>query len=187
MRSMRATWGSRLIAGGLLACLLASVLGAGLRGGAHPPACASYAAWLRAQLRVPADAVLDHAIGEAAASKARTLTAFLTAFVEAYEAKHPPAALAAAFLPHDLSNEALITYLESRFDGVGGAALPVRTTSLSAPVPAGKVPDRFPLGTIAAATRDLVAPVVGFVDLGGARPLPVRLLRVLSAARPLGP
>lgn len=187
MRWLRATWGSRLVAGGLLCCLTASVFATGVHGGGRP-VCVSYAEWLRAQLRVPADAALEEVFDAAVSTKPRTLEAFLDAFVAAYEARHPQAALATAFLPTDgVSNEALVAYLETLFNGVGAEGVPVRATFLSMPVPTGKVPDRHDAAAVVMARPDSPMQVLAPVErLAVVRPL-VRLIHVLSSAQPLGP
>ena len=41
--------------------------------------------------------------------------AFVEAFVAAFEAQHPDRVLAEAFFPEELSNEALVAYLQGRF------------------------------------------------------------------------
>ncbi len=186
MRRLRTTWGSRLIAGWLLACLVASVFATGTRGSARP-ACEPYAEWLRAQLRLPADAAVEAAIDDAVASKARSLGAFLSAFVEAYESRQPQGALAAAFLPHDLSNEGLITYLEGRFNGLGAEGVPVRGSFQTVLAPAGKVLDRLDAGAMLAMREAVLQPVAVYARSAEVvRPL-IRLLRILSAAQPMGP
>lgn len=186
MRWLRTTWGSRPISAGLLVCLLLSVFGAGMRGDSQP-VCAPYEAWLRAQLRVPADVVLEEAIEEAVSSRPRTLTAFLSTFVAAYEARNPQTALATAFLTQDLSNEALITYLETRFNGVGAEGVPVRGNWQTMLVPSGKAPDRHEAGVFAVAFQALLVQASAFVQHVEAVQPHVRLLRILSAAQPLGP
>ena len=186
MRLLRKTWGSRLIAGWLTACLLVSVFATGTRG-AMRPVGAPYAEWLRAQLRLPADAAVEAALDEAMSANGRTLEAFLAAFVAAYETQRPQASLAASFVTHDLSNDALIAYLESRFNGVGAEGVPVRAAFNPMLAPAGKSPDRADAGAFLVVLQATSLSATVFVRRAGVvRPF-VRLLRILSAARPLGP
>lgn len=185
MQRLRSTWGARLVACWLLASMLASVCTAVTWGGGS--SYSSYANWLRAQLRVPADAALEEALETAAASQARTLDAFLDAFVAAYQAERPAGTLAAAFLGRDLSDDALIAYLESRFQGVGGEGMVPRTTWLSALTSVAKASDRFALDVTAAAAQGAVAAHQAWVA-GPKQIVPLAgLLRILSAASPLGP
>ena len=177
----------RLTAGLLLVSLLCAVIGAGM-GARTKPASEPYAAWLRTQLRLPADASLARAIDEAAASdEAQTLEGFLDAFVEAYEAQHPRGALAVAFVTHDLSNDALIALLESRFNGIGTEAVPARASLQPVLVQATSPLDRDAVKALAGVSMVLgpVRPI--WMDYAAALQGGVRLLRLLSAAQPLGP
>lgn len=186
MRWMRSTWGARLMAAGLVACLLSSVVATGAMGQRRAVGL-SYADWVRAQLRVPADDALEAALSEAVSSHPRTLDAFLATFIEAYESRQPQAPLSVAFLSRDLSNDALISYLETRYHGVVGEGMLPRTFFTSALVPFTKAPDRPAMMADVLARHVLDAPLTGEALRPEARYRPAGPVRLLSSAQPLGP
>lgn len=186
MRWMRSTWGSRWLAGLLVCCLLPMLVlpTARLAQGA---VYASYADWLRTQLSLPADAAFEDALAAATATEPASLDAFLTAFVAAYQAGHPGAVPAEAFTTLDLSNEALVTYLQQRFLRITGAATLPRVVLMQALAAKNKGLDRV-VQAVRPAARALTAlPAPAFLDAADGAPSFVRAFRLLSAARPLGP
>ena len=185
MRQARTPYLSRLIAGILLASMLPAlfVLPSSAASGAT---YGSYSRWIRAQLRVPADASFDVAISKASESRPGSLEAFIEAFLDAYERANPGKSAAQAFTDIDLSDDALITYLQRRYTQIGDEGVLPRvyfTTASSAGIAAGQadtcgdaVSESDPqlrahsgAGTICAEAAIVVS------------------LRTLSSAHPLGP
>ena len=171
----------------LVVLLLAGMgtLLAGTAGHSHRPTDA-YANWVRAQLALPADGAVEAALQAAADEGAVSLHAFLQAFATAYEAQEIAQPLAHLFGAQTGSTAALITYLHGRYARVvGEAVLPrlVATTSLTQSVSE----TRTLFGVLSAAYRaeGPTHPAVAAVS-APARLVPVPI-RLLSAARPLGP
>ena len=147
----------------------------------------AFADWVRGQLRVPADATVEAALAEAEAARATSLEAFLHAFVEAYEASPLAQPLADVFGAPARSNQALITYLASRYQGLVADAVPPRTSWVAAGPAQAISPER------AASSHGLVAdraaamlPRAGCVVQAEA-PALVLAVRGLVGAQPRGP
>ncbi len=184
MNRLRSIWGMRSVAGLLMASLLPVTFATAVHAAQHT---SSYADWVRLQLRLPADEAVEQALETATESRARSLEAFLTVFVDAYEAQQPERSLAHAFSTHDLSNDALISYLEGRYlRFVGDAVLP-RAALVAAKVASKQVLERG-LTSLAALTRiDLSRRAWAATLQPSQAPVFILSLRVLSAAQPLGP
>lgn len=144
----------------------------------------SYAEWIRAQLKAPAHPSVERALKKAAQADANSFNTFVAAFLEAYEAQYPQESAARAFTDKDLSNDALITYLQRRYTEISGEAVLLRlrvvgtsintssatgSTGNHAPQPRGVVP--VAPGLISAAASDGV----------------LATLRTATPARPQGP
>lgn len=169
--------------------LAAGVLAAALvvpRPAPVPAAPSAHAAWLRAQVaQEETDAAFEQAVEAAVAERARTLRGFLWAFVAAHPA---PDALGAVFAREGLSGEALVRDLQGRLLGLSGVppqGRPAWTSAvLHAPSASGRT---LGAGGVAVAARAAWAagPAVAASLVQAVRAVcPVRLL---SAARPLGP
>lgn len=134
MRLARSTFFTRVVAGLLVLSMLpALVAEAGQAPGASLQG--TYAEWIRAQLRVPADTGLKKALDTAAQEKASTFEGFLQAFLDAYEAERPDVPMARAFTDRDLTDDALISYLQRRFTEITGEAILPRLCSAVAATP----------------------------------------------------
>ena len=85
----------------------------------------SFAHWLQTQFQDASDAAVQQALSEVSAHRTRSLSVFVRDFIDAYEAQHPNASAAYVLAGIELSDEALIAYLESRYMGlVGHGVLP---------------------------------------------------------------
>ncbi|MEX2399275.1 MAG: hypothetical protein WD423_00795 [Rhodothermales bacterium] len=168
MQHLRSTWLLRsvalLLVGALLPMLFAPSSNAPssrapLNPAVSSSASSSYADWLRSQLRVPADASVDRALEAAVETRAASITEFVGAFLSAYESDHPDRSAARVFVDRDLSDEALISYLQRRFTEVGGEAVLLRLR--------------------------LIASTTGSTwSSGSVSAVPSRISRALHAARP---
>ena len=175
----------RIAAGILMASMLPALFV--LPSSAAPGATyGTYSRWVRAQLRVPADASIEAALSRASEERPASLEAFIKAFLNAYEEANPVKSAAFAFTGDDLSDDALVTYLQRRYTRVGDE---------------GVLP-RVYLSAAAGATAALASGDSGAIAGGKATPLSheygrdailseeaefVIPLRTLSAANPLGP
>lgn len=174
----------RGIAALLLASLLPVTFAMAAHAARHTP---SYADWVRIQLREPNNPVVAQALASAEQSRPRTLEAFLTVFVEAYEAQQPEEPLAYAFAEPDLSNDALISYLQGRFLGFVGDAIPPRTFWMAAEAGAKQVVKRS-IGLSALLSRlELAHKEGGEVLQPSSIPACILPVRLISAAQPRGP
>lgn len=186
MRWMRTIQARRLLVIVLIAALLPTLISPA----AATARCATYASygdWLRTQLRVAPDDAFEQAIERAAEARPQSLSDFLDAFVEAYETESPDAPLSAVFSAIDLSNEALVTYLERRYQQFGGDGLVPRNRSTSALYPHVKAPDRvekLSAAVISVAPARLGQALSRSADL--LRPF-ILSVRTLTSAQPLGP
>ena len=184
MNRLRSIWGMRAMAGLLLASLLPVTFASAVQAARHT---ASYADWVRLQLRIPVGEAIEQALEVAEESRARSLEDFLTVFVEAYEAQQPEQSIAHAFSTRDLSNDALISYLEGRYLRFVGDAVLSRTALMAAKVVSKQVLKRG-LTPLAALTRSDLSRLAWAAMLQPARaPVFILSLRALSAAQPLGP
>ena len=188
MNRLRTRWSLRVLAATLLLSLLPLSAATVLHG---PRASNSFADWVRAQLRADAisaeGGVIAQALGAAAAERPRSLDAFLHAFVAAYTAERPEADPAALFALGDLAPDALIAHLASRYRGLAPDAVPPRASFVAA-LQAALSPASGPAGALAARpARAALRRPAGAVQLTAAAPAVVTPVRLLSAARPMGP
>lgn len=180
---LRSTWGAR----GVGTLVLAGLLGASLTSTIPPSRYASsYAEWVRTQFRGPIDEAVEQALADASSDRPRSLDAFLTAFVRAYEAREPGATVARSLFALDLSDEALITYLESRYHGVVSDAVLPRAVLVATSLVSSHLSNRLTALGAPDARRDLPVWRV-FAAWRIAWRGVVVPLRVVSAAQPLGP
>lgn len=186
MRWMRSTWGSRLLVISLIASLLPAVCAPAVQVVQYT-VYTSYADWLRAQLQLPADDAFEEALETAIGARATTLRGFLKAFVAAYEAGRPGEAAASAFAVPALSNEALVMFLEHHYLQVIGGGIQPRVHLLKAAAKSAMAPDHLLKGLVGTAGTRMPAPGAVRVLRQGLQSPFVIALRVLSAARPLGP
>lgn len=139
--------------------------------------------WLRAQLRVTADPQIDAALERAAKNRAKNLKDFVAAFISAYEeeAGEPPARI---FADRDLSDDALIAYLQRRFVELTSDAVTPRIRSVSSPVASSLGGDE----AMAAVTPSVAAgPWRIARTTQRVKAEPVISLRTLTPARSQGP
>ncbi len=184
MNRLRSTWGMRAVAGLLVASLLPVTFATAVHAAQHT---SSYADWVRRQLRIPADEAITQALETAEKSQPRSLEAFLAVFVEAYAAQQPERSLARAFSARDLSNKALISYLEGRYLGFVGEAVLPRAALVAAKVVSKQVLKRG-MAPLADLTRRTLTRCAWAATLQPSHaPVFIPSLRVLSAAHPLGP
>jgi hypothetical protein len=186
MRWMRTIRGRRLLVIVLIAALLPTLISpaaATARQATH----ASYGDWLRSQLRVAPDAAFEQAIEAATRARPQSLSRFLVAFVKAYETESPDTRLSAAFSANELSNEALVSYLERRYQQFGGDGLVPRTRSSSTLHPHLKAPDRVEKLWLAvlSTTPERLGQALSQSN-HVFRPF-ILSLRILTSAQPLGP
>lgn len=145
----------------------------------------TYERWIRAQLRIPIDEVVEKAMAEAAASRAPSFEGFVIAFLKSYKEAAPDRSTARAFTDRDLTNDALLTYLQARFtqiveDGVLVRVYPSTPASVASSGEAG-----IDGGTIRAElfkSHGRISFVPTMVDR-----FVVVCFRTLSSARSLGP
>ncbi len=78
----------------------------------------SHEGWLRAQLLAPADDLVDLAIAVAVESGAESFDGFIAAFLEAYADAAPGEPISQVFTDRNLSDDALITFLQRRYSQV---------------------------------------------------------------------
>lgn len=144
----------------------------------------SYEVWIRSQLRVPADAQIETALEQAAESEASTVKEFIVAFVVAYQKERPNAPAARAFIDRDLTDNALIAYLQRRFTEVAPEAMVPRIRSVVPPVTSSLAA----MGSMAAVTTSQdVPPALRTTTPHAAQTELVIPLRILSSARSQGP
>ena len=186
MRTLRSTWGSRLIAA-LLALSLSPGFAVPVAQAAQHVAERTYADWLRAQLSGSPPPAFEAALEAAVAVQPVSFEAFLDAFVEAYQAQPTDVSLDAVFSVREMSGEALVYFLHGRFQQVMGVALPPRAMlTVAGPQTAGSLsgPNLVASFLVGAATlHPASTPLSGDEGRTGA----VLPLRLLSAAQPLGP
>lgn len=124
MGRVRSTWWVRCVALLLVGALASTLLAPSSAAGSGSLA-GSYGEWIRAQLLVPDDPAADRALKEAEAAEihARTFEAFVETFLEAYEARRPGVPVARVFIDKDLSNDALISYLQRKYTEIAADAV----------------------------------------------------------------
>lgn len=180
MRWARSTFVSRIIACLMLVSLLpALVVPDGFA--ASESAQSPFEQWVRGQLRVPASEAVDSALKAATKARARTIEQFVAAFLEAYDDGAP---VSRAFTDRELSEEALISYLQRRFHGVAAEGVLPRHQLVAS----GTLIGTAPASAVIADHRE------GRLEFG---PAPEQLLRpalilpvslhVLNPACPQGP
>lgn len=184
MSWVRNGWIGRVLAAMLVASMLPTLVVPPTRaaGGSQ---FGSYEGWIRAQIRVSSD-VVEKAIAEAVAERTDSLQDFVAAFLESYEAAAPERSIAHVFTDRELSNEALISYLQQRYTGTVDDAVLSR-------VYLSKVTHVASSGAHAAGTSGAFteAGVTPIISGGPVHPQQdefiVIPIRKRSSARPLGP
>lgn len=186
MAWMRTTWGSRLSTAVLLVGLLTGVAVPGATA-VDTARYATYADWLRSEARGPVDEAFEVALERAAETRPRSLSDFLEAFVDGFEARQPGGEVAAVFAVADLPHDALITYLQNRYQRLGNQGMAPRPVIKMASLQAASLGGGHVAGDLRPSAL-LAAPFAGLAETTSLLPLSVRLLlRTLSSARPLGP
>lgn len=182
---MRSVWRMRLVAAMLVAALLPASF-APVATSVPQVAAFSYAAWLRTQLAGPSTPAVEAALDAAVAAAPASIDAFLGAFAEAYHADDAAPALADLFAaPDDLTAEALLSFLRSRFDRLGAESFARSATLVVAAAAQGQGPERakallvVPIRLYAAAIAHALPEAVSAAV--------VMPLRLRSSARPNGP
>lgn len=180
---VRNGWMGRVLAAMLIASMLPMLF--------IPPARAasgsqfgSYERWLRAQIRVSSDAV-ENAIADAVADRSDSLQDFVAAFVESYEAAAPDRSIAFVFTERELSNEALISFLQRRYTRVVDDAVLSRVylTTATSQMTTGQSVGSAGVLSMKEDLHSLSAGLASSPSAG----LVVVPFRERSSARPLGP
>lgn len=78
----------------------------------------SYERWIRNQIRVPVDAAVEKAIAEAVASDAESFDSFIATFLDAFGEVAPDRPLSQVFTDRELSDDALISFLQRRYSQI---------------------------------------------------------------------
>lgn len=184
MSWVRNGWIGRVLAAMLVASMLPTLV--------VPPARAaggsqfgSYERWIRAQIRVSSD-VVEKAIAEAVAERTNSLQDFVAAFLESYEAAAPERSIAHVFTDRELSNEALMSYLQRRYTGIVDDAVLSRVYLAKAAHVASSGAQAA--GTTGAFTKVGVTPILSAGPaLSQHFEHIIISIRKRSSARPLGP
>jgi hypothetical protein len=146
----------------------------------------SFADWLETQLQDPTNEAVVEALAEVATHRTRSLEVFVRDFIDAYEAQHPDVSAARVLAGMDLSDEALIAYLESRYMGlVGHGVLP--RLLLKAQVLTSTLSKRLGTSSSVLANKQQQHRIWTTMWQHAMRPVVVVTLRQLSSAQPLGP
>jgi hypothetical protein len=179
-------WIGRVLAAVLIASMLPTLVVPRARttGG---PQFGTYERWFRAQLRISGDVAVEEAIAAAVAEGTDSVREFVAVFLRSYEDAVPGRAIAQVFTERELSTDALISYLQSRYTRVVDDAVFPRsflTTAVNQTVANGQ--SGASSGVIAgdrasSLIRDIAA---GNAHIGALIIIP---FRVLSSARSLGP
>lgn len=176
-------WVGRVLAAVLIASMLPTlVVPRAQTGGPH---FGTYERWIRAQLRI-SDGAVEKAIAVAVAEGADTVQEFVVAFLKTYEDAAPGRAIALVFTERELSTDALISYLQSRYTRVVDDAVLPRiflTTAATQTVTNGHAGTSS--GILSVARTALFAQSIASTPRLGA--FIIIPLRVLSSAHPLGP
>ena len=185
MRRVRRPSYLRLLAGLVILSMLPALF-VPSGGGASAAAAGTYSRWIRAQLRVPADEAINAALEKASNSPSSTFESFVEAFLDAYEESRPEQSAAFAFTEDDLSDDALIAYLQRRYTEIGEEGVLPRTYLTTA---AGLSGGTFSTDAAATLIRSTGPALKQTAGLSGflSRDLLAVPLRTLTSARPLGP
>lgn len=184
MMWVRNRWTSRVLAAVLILSILPTLMVSSSRGSGGAQ-FGSYEEWLRAQLRIPADQAVERAIVDAVEAGADSFDAFIAIFLEAYAKAAPGESISQVFTDRDLSNDALISYLQRRYSQVVEAGILPRvylTSFVQNPV----------IGKAGTSDAAIGAGTSAFSFLEAALPTLIEStilisLRTLSSARALGP
>lgn len=183
MRRLRSKWSMRWVAALLLVSLLPVSFATAFSTARHT---SSFADWLETQLQDPTDEAVAAALAEVSSHRTRSLEVFVRDFIDAYEARHPDVSAARVLAGMDLTDEALIAYLESRYLGlVGHGVLP--RLLLKSQVFISTLSKR--LGPSSSVLADQQRQHRTWTTLWqhAVRPVVVVTFRQLSSAQPLGP
>lgn len=179
-------WIGRVLAAVLIASMLPTLVVPRARttGGSH---FGTYERWFRAQLRVSGDVAVEEAIAAAVAEGTDSVREFVAVFLKSYQDAAPGRAIAQVFTERDLSTDALISYLQSRYTRVVDDAVFPRsflTTAVNQTV--ANAQSGASAGVVAGdRVSSLIRDISARNTLVGA--LIIIPLRVLSSARSLGP
>lgn len=183
MRRLRSKWLLRCTALLLVGAMVPALLVPSSRA-ASQSLSSSYAEWILAQLNAPADQYVQEALEQAAEADVRSFDAFVETFLNAYEARHPQESAARVFTGKDLSNEALIAYLQRRYTEIRGDAVLLRLRVVAAsPI----TPSSVGSTGLHAPTAQRHAPAFAGLSSGSATDGFVYSPHRASPARPQGP
>lgn len=184
---LRKRWTSRLLAAVFALSMVPTLIVPAGRaaGGAQ---FGSYEQWIRTQLRIPADAAVEKAISVALESNAKSFDSFIVAFLEAYAEAAPQRPVSQVFTQRNLSDDALISFLQRRYSQVADEGVLPRvylTSVMQGLAHSGVDKSGLSEGSI---SRQYAAPL----HLLSALPSTVEKVvvipfRTISSARPLGP
>ena len=181
---VRKKWTSRVLAAVLILSILPTLMVPSNRASGSAQ-FGSYEGWLRAQLRIPADEAVERAIVDAVEAGADSFDAFIAIFLEAYATAAPGESISQVFTDRDLSNDALISYLQRRYSQVVDAGILPRvylTSFVQNPVIGESGPSDAAVGAGAAALSGFGAALPALIES-----TIFISLRTLSSARALGP
>ena len=146
----------------------------------------SFAHWLETQLQDPTDEAVQQVLATVSSNRTRSLEVFVRDFIDAYQAQRPNASAARVLAGMDLSDEALIAYLESRYLGlVGHGVLP--RLLLKSQVFVSTLSKRLGGSVSVLADKQQQHHTWTTMWRHAVRPVVVVTLRELSSAQPLGP
>ena len=186
MLAVRNGWVGRTLAAMLIASMLATLVVPRARTPAGSQV-GNYERWIRAQLRISPDDFVEMAITSAVSERVDSFQKFVAAFLQVYEDAAPERAISLVFTDRELSTDALISYLERRYNRVVYDAVFPRIYVATASHHAGAAGKTG--GSVGRSGSRPATPAIQAI-VGGARQIAksaVVPFRALSSARPLGP
>lgn len=133
MRLVRSTFFARMVACLLVLSMLPTLVGPASQASGLT-AQGAYEVWIRAQLRAPASAELEAALERAAEERSNSIAEFVAALLDAYAEEAPGERAARAFMEQDLTDDALISYLQNRYTEIAPEAVFPRLRPIAPPV-----------------------------------------------------
>lgn len=183
MRRLRSQWHARWVAALLLVSLLPVSFATAFSTARHT---SSFAIWLESQLQDPTDEAVVLALAEVSSHRTQSLEVFVRDFIDAYEAQRPGGSAARVLAGLDLTDEALIAYLESRYMGLEGFGILPRLL-LKSQVFVSTLSKRLAGAKAVQAHQRQAQRTWTTMWRHAMRPVVVVTLRQLSSAQPLGP
>ncbi len=113
----RKRWTSRVFAAVLILSMLPTLIVPTSRA-VRDVQLDSYESWIRAQLRIPVEGAVENALSHAVESDAESFDQFIAAFIHAYAEAAPGQPISQVFTDRDLSDDALISFLQRRYSQI---------------------------------------------------------------------